>query len=93
VRLGILAGGALGGLGLGLLLVGFLEYRDSSFNSEDDVLRTLSLPVLALIPLVDPDGDGPAHRSPRWRWVLGRSALMLLIIGVAAALVVSTLQS
>ena len=38
----VLAGGALGGLAVGLLVVGFLEYRDSSFKCEEDVLRVLS---------------------------------------------------
>ena len=41
-----------GGLVLGLLLAGFLEYRDSSFSSEEDVARVLILPVLGSIPPV-----------------------------------------
>jgi polysaccharide chain length determinant protein (PEP-CTERM system associated) len=43
-------GGALGGLGLGVLLIGLLEYRDASFRTEADVVRVLNLPVLALVP-------------------------------------------
>src|SRR5262249_25115658 len=43
-------GGAAAGLGLGLLLVALLEYRDSSFKTEDEVVRLLDLRVLALIP-------------------------------------------
>jgi capsular polysaccharide biosynthesis protein len=74
-RLAVLLGGPLGGLVLGLLLVGFLEYRDSSFKSEEDVSRALSLPVLGLIPVMDTDHDGRlAHRrkqrraiGPRWK--------------------------
>ena len=65
LRLGVLLGGPLGGLALGLLLVGFLEYRDSSFKCEDDVLRVLSLPVLAMIPVMDAEGDAPVRRRPR----------------------------
>jgi len=49
-RIEIISSGAIGGLVLGLLLVGFLEYRDSSFYNEDDVTRVLKLPVLALVP-------------------------------------------
>jgi polysaccharide chain length determinant protein (PEP-CTERM system associated) len=42
--------GAMVGLGLGVLLVGFLEYRDVSFRTEADILRVLNMPVLALVP-------------------------------------------
>ena len=45
--------GILGGLALGLALVAFLEYRDTSFKSDDDVMTTLALPVLAVIPVDD----------------------------------------
>jgi polysaccharide chain length determinant protein (PEP-CTERM system associated) len=51
-RLAALFGGGLGGLLLGILLVGFIEYRDSSFKTEEDVARVLTLPVLALIPVM-----------------------------------------
>ncbi|HEX7072302.1 MAG TPA: GNVR domain-containing protein, partial [Rhodothermales bacterium] len=51
-RLGVLAGGAFGGLALALALVGLLEYRDSTFKREEDVVRVLSLPVLALVPFM-----------------------------------------
>jgi capsular polysaccharide biosynthesis protein len=44
-------GGGIG-LGLGLLLVGLIEYRDSSMRNEDDATRILALPVLAVVPLV-----------------------------------------
>ena len=40
-RLQVILGGALGGLVLGLAMVGFLEFRDSSFKSEEDVVRVL----------------------------------------------------
>ena len=49
-RLGVMSSGAIAGLVLGLLIVGLLEYRDSSFRSEQEAQRTLSVPVLALIP-------------------------------------------
>jgi polysaccharide chain length determinant protein (PEP-CTERM system associated) len=38
------------GLALGLALAALLEYRDTSLKTEDDVVQTLMLPVLALIP-------------------------------------------
>jgi protein tyrosine kinase modulator len=45
-------GGALGGLAIGILLIGFLEYRDASFRTETDIVRVLNMPVLALVPEV-----------------------------------------
>jgi polysaccharide chain length determinant protein (PEP-CTERM system associated) len=49
-RLLVLAAGPIAGLLVGVLLLAFLEYRESGFKREEDVLRVLSLPVLALIP-------------------------------------------
>ncbi len=42
--------GAVAGLGLGLGLVALLEYRDSTYKTDDDVVMALALPVLAMIP-------------------------------------------
>jgi uncharacterized protein involved in exopolysaccharide biosynthesis len=61
-RLGMMASGAIGGIFLGVLLVGVLEYRDSSFRREEEVVRLLSLPVLALIPVILGDGERRARR-------------------------------
>jgi protein tyrosine kinase modulator len=49
------AGGLLGGLGFGLGLAFLLEMQDSSMRSERDVEFVLHLPVLAMIPAVEPD--------------------------------------
>jgi uncharacterized protein involved in exopolysaccharide biosynthesis len=54
-RLAVLFGGPGGGLVLGFLLIAALEQRDSSFKREEEVVRVLSLPVLALIPAMDDD--------------------------------------
>ena len=48
--------GTLAGLGLGLLLLGFTHYRDSTMRSEDDALGAFKLPVLVLVPLVGAGG-------------------------------------
>jgi polysaccharide chain length determinant protein (PEP-CTERM system associated) len=48
------AGGIGGGLALGLALAFFLEMRDSSFKTERDVELALQLPVLAMVPAVEP---------------------------------------
>ncbi len=40
------------GLALGLLLIALLEYRDNSFKTDHEVMRVLSLPVLAVVPMM-----------------------------------------
>ncbi len=53
-KMPILAGGGLGaGLVLGFALGYVLEKRDTSMRSEHDVEVILSLPVLAMIPVID----------------------------------------
>jgi len=47
-------GGFAGGLGLGLALTLLIELKDTSFKSERDVEFALRLPVLAMIPAVEP---------------------------------------
>jgi polysaccharide chain length determinant protein (PEP-CTERM system associated) len=86
-RLGALAAGALGGLALGLALVGFLEYRDSSFKTENDVVRVLSLPVLALVPVMMSAHDRRdlARRSRR---VAACVVALVIVLGSAAGLAV-----
>jgi capsular polysaccharide biosynthesis protein len=47
-------GGFVGGLGLGIGLAFFLESRDTSFRTERDVEIALRLPVLAMVPAIEP---------------------------------------
>jgi len=47
-------GGAAAGLALGFLIVGLLEYRDSTFRTEEEVARLLNLRVLAVVPVIRP---------------------------------------
>jgi polysaccharide chain length determinant protein (PEP-CTERM system associated) len=56
------AGGFIIGLGLGLLLVSLLEYRDKSLRSERDVWAFTKLPTLATIALI-PEADGAKGRK------------------------------
>lgn len=51
-RLQIDIGGAAGGFALGLLIIGFLEYRDATFKTEEDVERVLGVRVLSQVPLM-----------------------------------------
>ncbi len=47
-------GGFAGGLGLGLGIAFFLELKDTSFKTERDVEFALQLPVLAMVPAIEP---------------------------------------
>ena len=78
--------GILGGLGLGLALVAFLEYRDTSFKSDDDVMMTLSLPVLAVIPVMTNAGERRLAR--RRKLLLAASASVTCMLLAAAVMVV-----
>jgi polysaccharide chain length determinant protein (PEP-CTERM system associated) len=88
-RLQVILGGALGGLALGLALIGLLEYRDSSFKTEDDVVRVLSLPVLAMVPMME---STAARQKPWWR----RAAVGIVVgavgLGSMTAIAVWTLR-
>ncbi|MGA7293445.1 MAG: lipopolysaccharide biosynthesis protein, partial [Terriglobales bacterium] len=47
-------GGLFGGLALGLGIAYLLEIKDSSFKTERDVEFALHLPVLAMVPAIEP---------------------------------------
>jgi protein tyrosine kinase modulator len=47
-------GGLAGGLGLGLGLAFLMEMKDTSFKTERDVEAVLQLPVLAMVPSIEP---------------------------------------
>lgn len=49
--------GILGGLAIGLALVAFVEYRDRSFKSDEEIGMVLGLPVLAVVPLMKSAAD------------------------------------
>jgi polysaccharide chain length determinant protein (PEP-CTERM system associated) len=53
VRIQINAIGFGIGLLIGLALCALLELRDTSFRTESDILEVLSLPVVALVPIVE----------------------------------------
>lgn len=81
-RLGVTFAGAGAGLVLGLVFVIVLELRDSSFRTEDEVMAALSLPVLALIPMMN---SARERRELLWRrrWTdLAGTTLLLLAVAV-----------
>jgi len=73
--------GAIAGLALGLGLVALLEYRDTTLRTDDDVLSTLNLPVLAVIPLLVTSVDD--RRQKRRLWAAVAAAASVMVIGTA----------
>jgi protein tyrosine kinase modulator len=75
--------GVFFGLGIGLGLVALLEYRDASFKTDEEVTHVLSLPVLAVVPLMQAEPD---RRSALRRKVLVSVALGTAVLGCLAVL-------
>ena len=87
-RILINAGGAGGGLALGVLLIVLLEYLDSSLKNESDVVRVLNVRVLAQVPLIN---AGTERERRRW-WVALWTAGAVACIASAAAVVLWRLR-
>ena len=77
--------GFMGGLGFGLLIVALLEYRDTKFRTDDDIIMSLALPVLAVIPAMITTKE--RQRAHRRRLVLGICTSVGMVAGVAALVV------
>jgi uncharacterized protein involved in exopolysaccharide biosynthesis len=69
--------GSVFGLGLGLGLAAFLEFRDSSFRNQDDVTTVLGLPVLAQIPMIVTADE--RRKIGRRRLVVSAAAAVLFL--------------
>jgi polysaccharide chain length determinant protein (PEP-CTERM system associated) len=89
-RLGVMSAGAGAGLLIGLLIIGFLELRDSSLRNEDEAVQALSVPVLALIPPMASSRELRAARRRMRLMDVGGSALLLAAVAI---LIVWRLQS
>ncbi|MEP7309754.1 MAG: GNVR domain-containing protein [Acidobacteriota bacterium] len=77
--------GAIGGLLLGLGMVAVIEFRNSTFRTEQDILTVLSLPVLATVPaIVTPTERRIARRR---RLIAAGIGVSFLLCGVTAAAV------
>ena len=72
------AAGAVVGLGLAVLMVAFVEYRDLTLKTEEDVLSSIGLPVIALIPVLTRPVEAPAGGRMRKLLQPWRGAAVLL---------------
>jgi hypothetical protein len=68
-------------------LIAFLEYRDASFKTDEEMTAILSLPVLAVVPLMRSDSERRAHIRRRIAMGIGLTST----VTVCFALVVYTL--
>jgi hypothetical protein len=84
-RLRINMMGLFGGLAIGLALAALLEYRDTTLKSDVDIVTSLALPVLAVIPIMT---NATERRSIRRRKLLMAGAASVTCMLVAAAVMV-----
>ncbi|BCS33217.1 chain-length determining protein [Luteitalea sp. TBR-22] len=82
VRLTMLA--AASALAATLLIIGILEYRDTTFRSDGDIVQALTLPVVAVVPNLLTADERVGRR--RRRWMLAASCVTALVIGSAVLL-------
>lgn len=89
-RMGLAFSASIFGLLIGLVLVGWLEYRDTTFTREGDVVRVLDLPVLALVPAM---ASAQEQRARRRHILLVNVVGSLLVVGSLAVVAFWGLQS
>lgn len=73
--------GAFAGLGLGVGFVALLEYRDTSFRTDDEIVSALALPVVAVVPLLL---NARERRQLARRTLLIGSVTTAVVIGLVA---------
>jgi polysaccharide chain length determinant protein (PEP-CTERM system associated) len=74
--------GLIAGLGFGIALVGLLEYRDTTLKTDDDIVVSLALPVLAVIPAMMTQAE--RRRAKRKRLLLAASASFVFVLAAGA---------
>ena len=71
------------GIGLAVLLIVWLEYRDVTLKTEDDVVACIGLPVIAVIPVMTRAIEPPP--ASRLRRLLPWSGTALVALSIALA--------
>jgi polysaccharide chain length determinant protein (PEP-CTERM system associated) len=90
-RIAVTLGGGVAGLLLGLGMIGFQLYRDSSFKTEGDIERVMNLPVLAIVPALVSDVE--RRRAKRQAIMANVGALAVIVCSAAFAYVMWRLRS
>ena len=80
-RAQVYGAGIGGGLLFGLAIVGLIEYKDSSFRTDNDVVSVLALPVLANIPTMVTAAEKRAMK--RMRVMVAAASLVAVASGGA----------
>jgi len=75
-------GGIVGGLLIGIGIVGLLEYRDTTFKTDDEVAATLLMPVMAVIPMMQSERDRRRRIRRRFVWSVGLAGTVVGCIAV-----------
>lgn len=76
--------GAAFGLAIGFGIVALCEYRDRTLRSDDDVMMTLALPVLAVVPRMVSREERQTYRR---RWMMISAAGVGTIVCIAVVFV------
>jgi polysaccharide chain length determinant protein (PEP-CTERM system associated) len=84
-RMAIVASGAIAGMLLGVLIIALRELRDSTLRGEDEVVRVLSIPVLAVVPVMRSTGERRIHRFRTWAVNATAALALLAALTVVAA--------
>jgi protein tyrosine kinase modulator len=79
----IAAIGAILGIGLGIAIAAWREYKDSSLRTDSDVLIALALPVLAMVPLMTTSAERQRLRRRQWTAALVTVVVMAVVITAA----------
>ena len=74
--------GMLAGLGVGVLLIALLEFRDKSFKTDEEVISVLSLPVLAVVPVMESSHERQLHFRRRLFLNIGLGGTVVGCLGV-----------
>ena len=84
-RLRINLMGLAAGFGLGVAFVALLTYRDTTLKTDEDVMTSLALPVLAVIPVMVTADERRSLRRRRLLLAVAASAATVLVGAVAVA--------
>jgi len=79
VRWKLNLGGLAGGIFLGLLVAAFLEFRDNSFKSAQDVEYYMGVKNLALLPDIPSPSELQRARKSKYLWITGTATTAVVL--------------